>query len=159
MGKVKFARCVDSFRILSAVPNKESKILYEQSAVIPYRIINGRCEILLITSLRKKNWIIPKGIVENGLSAQQSALQEAFEEAGISGKIQPDKLGTYSYEKWGGICNVNVYACEVIREHTNWPEMNIRQRKWFSTPEVAKKISNKDLLNLVKKFVRKNCTV
>ena len=44
----------------------EQDISYiEQSGVIPYRIQEGKIEILLITSLKKKRWIIPKGIIES----------------------------------------------------------------------------------------------
>ena len=138
---------------------RESKIIYDQSAVIPYRIINGEYEILLITSIRKKNWIIPKGVIENGLSPQQSALQEAFEEAGISGKITNELLGDYSYEKWGGTCKGSVYACEVTEIHTEWPEMGMRKRRWFSPQEAVKKLNNKDLLALVNRFIAKYCPV
>jgi 8-oxo-dGTP pyrophosphatase MutT (NUDIX family) len=138
---------------------KESEIIYKQSAVLPYRIRDNNYEILLITSLHKKRWIIPKGIIEKGLSARQSALKEAFEEAGIKGILQPYPLGNFSYEKWGGICRVSVYPCEVMQESDEWPEMNVRERRWFSIQDVTKKIDNEDLLKLIKKFIAKNSTV
>jgi 8-oxo-dGTP pyrophosphatase MutT (NUDIX family) len=115
---------------------------------------------MLITSLRKKNWIIPKGIVEEGLSDQESASKEAFEEAGISGQVEPALLGNYRYKKWGGSCSVNVYACEVTRVHRAWPEMKLRKRRWFSTAKVLSMIGNPDLQEIVRLFVsrlEKNC--
>jgi len=81
----------------------EKKIIYPQSGILPYRYTKNKLEILLITSLRKKNWIIPKGLIEQGMTPQESALKEAFEEAGIEGRITGSVIGHYSYEKWGGM--------------------------------------------------------
>ena len=52
---------------------------YRQSAVIPYRLTDrtgtdfSAVEILLITSRKRKRWVIPKGIVEPYLSPLESA--------------------------------------------------------------------------------------
>ncbi|MEJ2103143.1 MAG: hypothetical protein P8X47_01050 [Ignavibacteriaceae bacterium] len=46
----------------------KSKTQFDQSGVIPYRRKNGTLEILLVTTIRKKNWIIPKGFIEYNLS-------------------------------------------------------------------------------------------
>ena len=60
---------------------------YRQSAVIPYRLTQQietgppSVEVLLITSRKRKRWVIPKGIVEPKLSPLESALKEAYEEA------------------------------------------------------------------------------
>ena len=51
--------------------------------MIPYRIKGKKkVEVLLITSVKRKRWIIPKGYVEFNLSPFESAKKEAFEEAG-----------------------------------------------------------------------------
>ena len=75
--------------------------IYRQSGVIPYRLGSGDVEVLLITSLQKKRWIIPKGIIEYGYSHQESAENEAYEEAGIEGQIDPSPIGEYRLQKWG----------------------------------------------------------
>ena len=59
---------------------------YTQSAVIPFREQNGEFQVMLITSRKKKRWVIPKGVKEPELSAPASAANEAMEEAGIRGK-------------------------------------------------------------------------
>jgi 8-oxo-dGTP pyrophosphatase MutT (NUDIX family) len=135
----------------------KSDVIYNQSGVIPYRTRNNQCDILLITSLRRKRWIIPKGIIEGGLSARQSALKEAFEEAGIEGILDPGSVGKYSYKKWGGVCQVTVYACQVIKEHHEWPEMGMRERRWSSSEEVVNRINDENLLKLVRKFITQKC--
>ena len=59
--------------------NINSDIRYPQSAVIPFQVKKNRIKILLITSLKAKQWIIPKGIIEKTMTPQESALQEAEE--------------------------------------------------------------------------------
>ena len=127
--------------------------VFNQSGVIPYIYKKDKLKILLITSLTKKNWIIPKGIVEEEMSAQESALKEAFEEAGISGQIEHVPIGKYSYEKWGGLCKVKVYPCLVEKVYDEWPEQNIRQRSWYSTQSALDNIQNIDLKKIVEKFI------
>ncbi len=68
---------------------------FTQSAIIPYSIKDGELQILLITSIRKKKWIIPKGFIEFNLSAFESAKKEAFEEAGVIGTNETIELGIF----------------------------------------------------------------
>lgn len=105
--------------------------MYKQSGVIPVRFQEGNLQVLLITSRRKKHWVIPKGIVEGDLTPQESAAQEAYEEAGIRGSIESVPLGNFQYKKWGGICRVEVFLMQVEEELETWPEAYFRERKWL----------------------------
>jgi len=110
---------------------------YSQSAVIPWRLQNGEVEILVILSSRKKHWVVPKGIKEPGMSPQESAAEEALEEAGVEGVVGDETLGCFVYEKWGAATTCHVYPMEVTHElaYEDWEE-NYRQRSWV-TPEQA----------------------
>jgi len=44
--------------------NPKPVIIIQQSAVIPYQIVDGEIEIMVITSSTGKRWVIPKGLVE-----------------------------------------------------------------------------------------------
>ena len=88
---------------------------YTQSSVIPYRIRDGKPEILVIASSKQHHLVVPKGIKDPGLSPRESAAKEAWEEAGIEGEIAETALGSYSCEKWGATCTVAVYAMKVTR--------------------------------------------
>ncbi len=119
----------------------ENQISYiEQSAVIPYRINNREIEILLITSMRQKKWIIPKGIIETNMTAKESAAKEALEEAGIRGEVLPPLMGTYTYQKWGKICRVQVFILKVENTYLYWAEANFRKRQWFKLEEAIEYI-------------------
>jgi phosphohistidine phosphatase len=123
---------------------------YTQSSVIPYRMRNGNPEILVIRSIQKKHFVVPKGIKEPGLSPQDSAAKEAREEAGVEGRVMDAALGCYRYEKWGSVCTVDVYAMEVtavVPEH-EWQERH-RGREWVSPEEATKRLKQKALAPMV----------
>lgn len=104
------------------------EISYEQSAVVPYRWMRGALHIYLITSLKKRHWIIPKGLVEDGLSQIETVLVETYEEAGLVGLVGDRPVGFYRTEKWGGVCNITVYPMKVLAELSRWPECDLRER-------------------------------
>ena len=122
----------------------------EQSGVIPYRLEQGKIEILLVSSRKKKRWVIPKGIIEPDLTPQDSAAKEALEEGGILGEVLPESVGTYTYEKWGGVCRVVVFLLKVTSLQANWLE-DYRERQWFSLPEAQKRLDEAELKNILLK--------
>ena len=120
---------------------------YKQSAVVPFRETGDKLEVLLVTTRKKKKWIFPKGIIEENLTASESAIKEAFEEAGIKGDLLPNKLGKYSYKKWGGKCKVKVQGLKVTWILDSWEE-DFRERKWVSIADVQNYIKNKNLIEI-----------
>ncbi len=122
---------------------------FQQAAAVPYRETDGRIEILLITTRRKKRWIIPKGLIDDGMTGPEAALMEAWEEAGIRGQITTDSLGHFHYQKWGGICHVSVYAMRVTEELAEWPEMNIRDRRWLPLHKALNTLDSHDLVQII----------
>lgn len=123
---------------------------YSQSAVIPFRRTKDGPEILIVGSSSGRHWVVPKGIVEPGLSPAGSAMIEAREEAGVEGETGDRPLGSYAYEKWGATCNVTVYAMEVSRILPDgiWEEHH-RNRRWVPAARAAELINEpayKDLI-------------
>jgi 8-oxo-dGTP pyrophosphatase MutT (NUDIX family) len=127
-----------------------------QSAVVPYRISGSELEILLITSLKKKKWIIPKGYVEYSLTPFESAKKEAFEEAGITGSNETEEIGEYLAGKNENKKLVKVFLMKVLGQSDDYPERNLRKRKWFSINEAIQIVENesikKILMNLKIRF-------
>lgn len=131
--------------------NNNSSI-YNQSAVIPFRFVDKNLQCLLITSQRKKRWVIPKGIIESNLTASDSAAKEAFEEAGIKGKIYPEIIGNYQYQKWGGTCHVKIYLLEVSEVFSQWEEAHFRERQWVTVEQAIQRIEETELKKIFKKL-------
>ncbi len=121
---------------------------FNQSAVIPVRKHNGRLEVLLISSRKRKRWVIPKGVKEPELSGPDSAAKEALEEAGIEGDVRPDALGTYRYDKWGGTCTVDVYLMFVTKVHDAWEEQ-YRDREWVDVDTAVERLQEPALKKIV----------
>jgi 8-oxo-dGTP pyrophosphatase MutT (NUDIX family) len=104
---------------------------------------------MLITSRKRKRWVIPKGIIEPHLLPHDSAAQEAWEEAGIRGRVSQTPLGTYQYHKWGGTCRVRVFLLQVEEMLETWPEADLRDRQWFNIDEAAKRVDEAELKQML----------
>jgi len=126
---------------------------YTQSSVIPYRVRDGKPEVLVIASRKKHHLVVPKGIKEPGLSPQASAAKEALEEAGAEGEVADTAVGSYTYKKWGATCTVTVYPLRVTRliPEKEWQE-SYRGRQWMSLKKAARQLKHKELRSLVKKL-------
>jgi len=114
--------------------------IYAQSAILPYRRQGDDVEVLIITSRKGKRWVLPKGIIEPGMTAAASAAKEAMEEAGVEGRVMAQSLGRYRYRKWGGTCEVEVFPMEVTRELNRWSESGFRSREWVTLEEAEKRL-------------------
>ena len=127
-----------------------SRKLPIQTAALPWRLNHRRRpEVLLVTSRRSRNWIVPKGWPMVGKSMADAAAREAFEEAGITGRLDPHPLGSFEHTKrnlFGSLhVKVLVHPLEVERELSNWPESRQRKRKWFLLDEAVAAVESKEL--------------
>src|SRR5262249_25750027 len=80
-------------------PHRETGIP-QQAAAIAIRRTDDAFEVCLIRKNESKGWGIPKGMIELGETPEETALNEAWEEAGLKGRLLGDAVGTYEYEKW-----------------------------------------------------------
>lgn len=111
----------------------DAESIIPQAASIPYRIgRDGSLEVLLIRRVGKKKWGIPKGLIDAGDGPRDTARIEAYEEAGAVGEVDETLLGTFQYDKFGGVCEVAVYAMHVTGLQRQYPESCWRERAWFS---------------------------
>ena len=128
----------------------------QQYAALPWRRAQG-FEILLITSRETRRWVIPKGWPMPGLSAAESAAQEAYEESGIRGQMAAEAMGHYTYSKRrrGGAkkrFRVDVFAMEVTEVLDLWPEAHERARQWLSPGEALALVEEPELAALIRAF-------
>jgi 8-oxo-dGTP pyrophosphatase MutT (NUDIX family) len=125
--------------------NLKTALLVQQSGVIPYRIRDRQIEVMLITSSTGKRWVIPKGLIEPDMTSEDSAAKEAWEEAGLLGKVFPDSIGTYEYYKSSYACQVEVFLLQVETVLDNWPEASKRKRQWVNIPKAIKRVDEPEL--------------
>lgn len=122
---------------------------FRLSGVIPYRRRKGRLEVLLVTSRRRGRWVIPKGRIEAHLSSRRSARREAFEEAGVKGKMSEDPLGWYKHRQNGTREPTEVYALHVKVQFDEWPEAGVRRRRWMPLREARRRLAEPGLRRLL----------
>jgi 8-oxo-dGTP pyrophosphatase MutT (NUDIX family) len=136
-------------------PDREPRA---QFAALPWRrSAAGAVEILLITSRETRRWVIPKGWPIKGKSSAKSAAREAFEEAGVRGKVDKSAVGAYAYDKRlknGRIqhVRVTVFGLEVLEEAAVYPEAAQREKLWASPDEAARAVNEPELMVLLATF-------
>lgn len=116
----------------------------EQVAAVCYRVRTGVVEFLLVQT-RKGRWIFPKGSVEPGLTHAQAAALEAFEEAGVHGRMEEASFTRYVRRKPGAagrapekVPAVNAHLCEVSRLVP--PQESDRSPTWFSAEKAKRRL-------------------
>jgi 8-oxo-dGTP pyrophosphatase MutT (NUDIX family) len=117
-----------------------------QAAAIAIRA--GR--ICLVTSRNGKRWVVPKGCLEPGKSIGETALQEAWEEAGVVGDLDENPLGYYFYEKAGSRYRVTVFLMRVAHVRSDWPERGWRMRRWLSPERALSQVDEFGLRKLIR---------
>jgi 8-oxo-dGTP pyrophosphatase MutT (NUDIX family) len=129
----------------------------QQVAALCWRTAGRSVEILLVTSLNSKRWIIPKGWAEAGMTLAENAAREAFEEAGVTGLVETAPIGTYHYLKQkrdgGGVpCRADVFALKVTRLHDEWPERGTRRMEWVTPEQAAARVTEPGLREILRGF-------
>jgi 8-oxo-dGTP pyrophosphatase MutT (NUDIX family) len=121
----------------------------DQAAVIAFRRKREMIEICLIRNKGSRKWKIPKGFVAPGETAQQAALKEAWEEAGLRGRLVGDVIGSYEYEKWNLALTVAVFLMEVEAAHAEWEESQFRERAWAPLDEAFSRLQQHPVKSLL----------
>ena len=116
----------------------------EQVAAVCYRVRASGIEFLLVET-RGGRWIFPKGGVESGLTPAQAAALEAFEEAGVHGRMEEAPFARYVRRKRGGTGKsatlelaANAHLCEVLR--LDPPQEFDRNPTWFSAEKAKRRL-------------------
>src|SRR5271156_48761 len=115
----------------------------EQVAAVCYRVRSSDIEFLLVRT-GSGHWTFPKGSAEPGLTHAQAAALEAFEEAGVHGRMEEASFTRYIRRKGGRTRNsarsgeqssvkeiaIQAHLCEVSR--LDPPQERNRNPTWFS---------------------------
>jgi len=128
-----------------------------QYAALPWRVNGDRLEILLITTLKTRRWIVPKGWPVETLSPQACAAHEALEEAGVSGTLSEKPIGVFRYfkrRKDGEVvpCRVDVFALEVREQRRSWAEKAARDFRWCPVEEALARVGEPGLRQVIAHF-------
>jgi 8-oxo-dGTP pyrophosphatase MutT (NUDIX family) len=118
-------------------------------------------EILVVTTRQSRRWIVPKGWPIKRLTPSKSAAREAFEEAGVRGKISPRPIGAFTYRKTTGQTaddpnyEVKIFPLLVKRQSASWPESEQRVAQWVDPEKAIALIREPELKAIVAKFAKR----
>lgn len=111
-----------------------------------------KTKIVLVTSRTGGRWIFPKGQPEKGRSRQKVAKDEAWEEAGLEGKIKtPPHEFRVSY---GETKRLHLFYMRVDKISEKYPEAKERKRIFVTLAE-AEKLLDKDLRRVLKAMAKR----
>lgn len=129
-----------------------------QMAALCYKTEASEKKVLLVSSRDTGRWVIPKGWPMAGKSSAETALQEAWEEAGVqAGDVAAQPLGAYTYNKrfesgWSQPVRTLVYPVCVTQLEKPYPESHERTRIWVDPLEAANMVQEPELKQLLVDF-------
>jgi 8-oxo-dGTP pyrophosphatase MutT (NUDIX family) len=120
----------------------------EQAGAIVVRAAKDEPRILLVTGRRNpRNWIFPKGHIEEGETRKDAALREAREEAGVDG-IVAAPAGTMSFEFGANRYRVHYY---VVTTSDDGKEREGRRLRWCRYKQALNRLTFDEARDLLRK--------
>ena len=116
-----------------------SKIIscFEKSCgVLPYRVVSGRREYLLVFEAYSKCWSLPKGHIEMGESDIQAALRELEEETGLTAKLDTSRCASIEYPISGFARKEVAFYPGEVSGVPRVRDGEIEKYKWVSAEEL-----------------------
>jgi len=108
-------------------------------AAVCYRLQDNQVHFLLVRT-HAGRWTFPKGRVDDDPNRAAAAAREAYEEAGVFGRVEAQPICNYLHSKQATLHDdehlVDAHLCEVVS--TVPPEELHRDPTWFD-PEKAKR--------------------
>ncbi|MFZ9135019.1 MAG: NUDIX hydrolase [Candidatus Puniceispirillaceae bacterium] len=124
--------------------------------VIPFAISGDRVAIMFVTSQRRGRWILPKCNLKQDESHKKGCKREAFEEAGVKGRIMSELPMTHVVTKSsdGKLSQVAVtyYPMLVSKQVVVCPEQAKRERHWALLEDAERVTDREDFQQIIKQF-------
>ena len=121
---------------------------------IPFIVEDGDVKLLMVTSLTRGRWVFPKGTLKKGEGKLKGCRREAFEEAGIKGKILSDlpRIAIIKSKDKSKSDEMVViyYPMFVTKQTKDWPEKKMRDRQWVPLGQIDHYLKKGDLRKVVK---------
>jgi 8-oxo-dGTP pyrophosphatase MutT (NUDIX family) len=112
-----------------------------------FRRDDGVISILLVRAKRDPAiWIFPKGHIEPGETAADTALRETREEAGVSGEIVGPVGAPSEFHSGRELVRVQYF---LIRALTETPETDGREKRWFAFDDAVDAVPYDDMRRLL----------
>jgi 8-oxo-dGTP pyrophosphatase MutT (NUDIX family) len=115
---------------------------------------DGRLKVVLVTSAAGF-WIFPKGNFEDEHGKCGTAELEAYEEAGVKGKVDPKRrYRTNVIISGGRRARLVLYPLEISKLCKEWPEAFRRERRIVSLKDAGRLLGSDGLRKCLNRFAR-----
>lgn len=125
-----------------------------------FRIVEGHAEVALCFKRREKIWCLPKGLIEQGETAEESALREVREETGLKGEIIK-KIGQVKYGFFGKgqhcFKTVHFYLLEYSEGSMDDHDFEVDKVEWFrisKAPQILAYADERKILRKAKNMIK-----
>lgn len=132
----------DQFRLVAGcIPYRFEEVVDDDIYDSEKRLL-----VLMISTPNRDDLVFPKGGWEDDESITEAACREAWEEAGVKGRLREEPLGDWEFRSKSsqnscstrGGCRGYMFALEVTEELDSWPEQDIYERKWLTKNDAFK---------------------
>jgi len=117
-----------------------------------YQRKGKKLQLMLVSNRKGTRWILPKGQPEREQLDVEVALDEAYEEAGIIGRVDDSPAQVLHYTSSTGDVDLHVYTMQIGRLIENWPERFIRFREMVDVDVALLMVRKKALRLGIKKI-------
>lgn len=114
---------------------------------VVYKSGKGKVYWLLIKPAETDRWQLPKGLIDEGESAEKTAVREVFEETGIEARIirRLDTIQYFYYREGSKVFKrvtffLMGYEAGESKVPVKWRH-EIDEARWFETEEAIKRLS------------------
>ncbi len=128
-----------------------------QVAALPWRRVDGRLEVCLVTTRETGRWTVPKGWPMKNLPDHRAAAMEALQEAGLVGRARKKPIGTFDYWKRRldrfDFVRVSVFRLRVEGSLPIWKEKGQRLVRWMSLDDAVTAVDEPGLKTILLEFL------
>ena len=129
---------------MTDISSEITRLRQRSAGGVVIRPTDEGCEVALILSLPDRRWQLPKGLIDPGETAEQAAVRETREEAGIAAEVIAGVGSTkYSFRaKWDGVPRnitkvVDWYAMRYLSGDVADHDDEVAEARWFAADTAA----------------------
>ena len=122
-------------------------MFFEQAGAVVYRRDGAGLRILLVRGRKNpSDWIFPKGHIEEGETAGQTAVREAEEEAGVTGRVISSVAPLLTFRQGDHQVRVHYFLVEYSGEVKPKEQ---RELVWLPPPEALVRLTHESAKTLL----------